>query len=129
MGCVNIWAHPPYKQIIMNKIEVEQFLEDLTLRLIQKPTVKTWQACRWKIRNQQLTFEVHGLLFKGTVEIELNDSQDAYNIYLCRMCSLEKFIPNVDGKHLVQVLDTHLENPKDGSYFERIKEYANSNKC
>ena len=113
----------------MDKVEVEQFLEDLTLRLIRKPTVKTWQACRWKIRNQMLRFEVCGLLFKGTVELELNDNQDGYNIYLLsRLGSeLEKYIPNVDGKDLVQVLDTHIENPMDGLYFERIKSYARKN--
>lgn len=110
----------------MDKVEVEQFLEDLTLRLIRKPTVRTWQACRWRIRHQMLRFEVCGLLFKGTVELELNDNQDGYNIYLLsRLGSeLEKYIPNVDGKNLVQVLDTYIENPRDGLYFERIKSYA-----
>lgn len=110
----------------MDKIEVDQFLQDLTLRLIRKPTVRTWQACRWRIRHQTIRFEVKGLVFSGAVEIELNDSQDAYNIYLLsRLGSeLEKYIPNVDGKNLVQVLDTHIENNRDGLYFERIKSYA-----
>lgn len=65
-----------------------------------------------------------GLLFKGTVELELNDNQDAYNIYFLNRLGteLEKFIPNVDGKNLVQVLDTYIENPLDGSYFERVKQ-------
>ena len=112
----------------MNKIEVEQFLDKLTLKLMRKPTVKMWQACRWKVRNQHLSFEVKGLLFSGTVEIAINEKQDAYDIYfLGRLNALEKFIPNIDGKNLVQVLDTHIENPMDGSYFNLIKRYAKQN--
>lgn len=109
----------------MNKIEVEQFLYNLALRMMRKPTVKRWQACRWKIRNHHLFFDVKGLLFTGTVEIAINEKQDAYDIYfLGRLNALEKFIPNIDGKNLVQVLDTHIENPLDGSYFNLIKKYA-----
>lgn len=109
----------------MNKIEVEQFLDKLTLKLMRKPTVKMWQACRWKVRNQHLSFEVKGLLFSGTVELAINEKQDAYDIYfLGRLNVLEKFIPNIDGKDLVTVLNTHIENPMDGSYFKLIKRYA-----
>jgi isoleucyl-tRNA synthetase len=108
----------------MDKIEVNQFLVELTEKLIRKQTVKRWQACRWRVRQQKVRFEVCGLLFKGTVELELNDNQDAYNIYFLNRLGteLEKFIPNVDGKNLVQVLDTYIENPLDGSYFERVKQ-------
>ena len=115
-----------HKKKAMDKVEVNQFFVELTEKLIRRQTVKRWQACRWKIRHQMLRFEVCGLLFKGTVELELNDNQDGYNIYLLsRLGSeLEKYIPNVDGKNLVQVLDTYIENNRDGLYFERIKSYA-----
>ena len=113
-----------HKNRAMDKIEVNQFLVELTEKLIRKQTVKRWQACRWRVRQQKVRFEVCGLLFKGTVELELNDNQDAYNIYFLNRLGteLEKFIPNVDGKNLVQVLDTYIENPLDGSYFERVKQ-------
>ena len=112
----------------MNKIEVEQFLEELALKLSRKPKVRAWQACRWKVRVNHLTFEVCGLLYIGSVEIEVNDAQDAYNIFfLGRFGSVDKYIPNVDGKNLVDVLDCYIENPKDGSYFRLVKQYAKQN--
>ena len=49
----------------MNKIEVDQFLIELTEKLIRKQTVKRWQAYRWKVKQQKLRFEVNGLLFKA----------------------------------------------------------------
>ena len=108
----------------MNKIEGDQFLVEITEKLIRRQTVKRWQACRWRVKQQKIRFEVCGLLFKGTVELELNDNQDGYNIFFLNRLGteLEKYIPNIDGKNFVQVLDTHIENPLDGSYFERVKQ-------
>lgn len=109
----------------MNKIEVEQFLEELALKLSRKPKVRAWQACRWKVRTNHLTFEVCGLLFTGNVDIEINDNQDAYNIYMSgRFGKLDHYIPNVDGKNLVQCLDIKIENPLNGHYFDMVKKYA-----
>lgn len=110
----------------MDKIEINHFFVELIEKLIRKQTVKRWQACRWRVRQQKVSFEVCGLLFKGVVELELNDNQDAYNIYFLNRLGteLEKYIPNVDGKNLIQVLDTYIENPLDGSYFERLKQNA-----
>ena len=117
---------PSERERYMNKIEVDQFFIGLTEKLIRKPTVRMWHACRWKVRQQKIRFEVCGLLFNGVVELELNDNQDGYNIYMLNRIGgeLENYIPNVDGKDLVQVLDTHIENPKDGTYFRLIKQYA-----
>jgi len=112
----------------MNKVELDEFLRNLFMRLMRKPTVKMWQPCRWKVRNYHLFFEVKGLLFTGTVEIAINGKEDGYNIYfLGRLNTIEKFIPNVDGKNLVQVLDANIENPMDGTYFNLVKRYAKQN--
>ena len=109
----------------MDRIEVEQHLKKLSRQLARKPTVKIWQACRWRIKGQVLSFEVKGLMFTGTIEIELNNKQDGYNIYMQSRCNhLDRFIQDVDGTDLIEILNNHIEDPMDGTYFEHVKLYA-----
>ena len=97
----------------MDKIEVNQFLVELTEKLIRKQTVKRWQACRWRVRQQKVSFEVCGLLFKGTVELELNDNQDAYNIYFLNRLGteLEKYIP-MEKNGIIMITYTNIARIK-----------------
>ena len=96
-----------------------------SILLLQPCIIMSWGFSSPRIIKQGLSFHVNGFKHKGTVNINYNEVQDLFDVYL--MDENGKFVDTINMVYvdqLVEVIDERVE--KTVNYRDRVnKEYFN----